>query len=45
VLGDMDDAQRARLSTLERRGRLDDATLMSAVLGTRVRGRADGGTS
>src|SRR5882757_8084567 len=45
VLGDMDDVQRARLSTLERRGRLDDATLMSAVLGTRVRGRADGGTS
>jgi hypothetical protein len=41
VLGDMDDAQRARLSTLERRGRLDDATLMSAVLGTRVRGRTD----
>jgi hypothetical protein len=45
VLGDMDDAQRARLSTLERRGRLDDATLMSAVLEARVRGRADGGTS
>jgi hypothetical protein len=41
VLGDMDDAQRARLSTLERQGRLDDATLMSAVLATRVRGRTD----
>jgi hypothetical protein len=45
VLGDMDDAQRARLSTLERQGRLDHATLMSAVLGTRVRGRTDRGTS
>jgi hypothetical protein len=45
VLGDMDDAQRARLATLERQGRLDDATLMSAVLGTCVRGRTDSGTS
>jgi Helix-turn-helix domain len=44
VLGDMDDAQRARLSTLERQGCLDDATLMSAVLRTRVRGRTDRGT-
>jgi len=41
VLGEMDDAQRSRLSTLERQGRLDDETLMSAVLRTRVRGRAD----
>jgi hypothetical protein len=31
VLGEMNDAQRSRLSTLERQGRLDDATLMKAV--------------
>jgi DNA-binding transcriptional MocR family regulator len=36
VLGEMNDAQRSRLSTLERQGRLDDETLMSAVLGVRV---------
>jgi hypothetical protein len=41
VLGDMDDTQRSRLSALERQGRLDNETLMSAVLRTRVRGRAD----
>jgi Helix-turn-helix domain len=35
VLGEMSDAQRARLSTLERQGRLDDETLGSAVLATR----------
>jgi DNA-binding transcriptional MocR family regulator len=39
VLGDMDDGQRSRLSTLERQGRLDNETLMTAVLGVRVRGR------
>lgn len=36
VLGEMNDAQRSRLSTLERQGRLDDETLVSAVLGVRV---------
>jgi hypothetical protein len=35
VLGDMSDAQRARLSTLERQGRLNDETLESAVLAVR----------
>jgi len=35
VLGEMSDAQRARLSTLERQGRLDDETLGSAVLAIR----------
>jgi hypothetical protein len=32
VLGEMSDAQRARLTTLERQGRLDDDTLASAIL-------------
>ena len=36
VLGEMNDAQRSRLSTLERQGRLDDATLMKAVLEIRL---------
>jgi hypothetical protein len=36
VLGEMNDAQRARLSTLERQGRLDDETLMTAVLAIRI---------
>jgi DNA-binding transcriptional ArsR family regulator len=35
VLGDMSDTQRARLSTLERQGRLNDETLASAVLAVR----------
>jgi DNA-binding transcriptional MocR family regulator len=35
VIGAMNDAQRSRLSTLERQGRLDDATLTSAVLAAR----------
>jgi len=35
VLGEMNDAQRSRLSTLERQGRLDDETLRTAVLATR----------
>jgi DNA-binding transcriptional MocR family regulator len=35
VLGDMSDAQRARLSTLERQGQLNDETLESAVLAVR----------
>lgn len=37
VLGEMNAELRSRLSTLERQGRLDDETLMSAVLGVRVR--------
>jgi hypothetical protein len=37
ILGDMNDAQRARLSTLERQGRLDDVTLATAVLAVRIR--------
>jgi hypothetical protein len=41
VLGDMNDALRSRLSTLERQGCLDNETLMKAVLGVRVRGRDD----
>jgi hypothetical protein len=36
VLGEMNDAQRSRLCTLERQGRLDDATLMTAVLAIRI---------
>jgi hypothetical protein len=32
VLGEMSDAQRERLTKLERQGRLDDATLATAVL-------------
>ena len=32
LLGEMNDAQRSRLSTLERQGRLDDATLGKAIL-------------
>jgi hypothetical protein len=36
VLGEMNDAQRARLSTLERQGRLDDETLLAAVLAVRL---------
>lgn len=32
VLGEMNDAQRARLTTLERQHRLDDETLASAIL-------------
>ena len=35
VLGEMNDAQRSRLSTLERQGRLDDQTLRTAILATR----------
>jgi hypothetical protein len=35
VLGEMNDAQRSRPSTLERQGRLDDETLRTAVLATR----------
>jgi hypothetical protein len=35
VLGEMNDAQRARLSMLERQGCLDDETLQSAVLAVR----------
>jgi hypothetical protein len=31
LLGEMNDAQRSRLSTLERQGRLDDATLGKAI--------------
>jgi hypothetical protein len=36
VLGEMNDVQRSRLSTLERQGRLDDETLQSAVLAIRI---------
>jgi hypothetical protein len=36
LLGEMNDAQRSRLSTLERQGRLDDETLMNAVLAIRL---------
>jgi hypothetical protein len=36
VLGEMNDAQRARLSTLERQGQLDDETLTTAVLAIRI---------
>jgi hypothetical protein len=36
VLGEMSDAQRARLSTLERQGGLDDETLASAVSAIRL---------
>jgi hypothetical protein len=36
LLGEMNDAQRSRLSTLERQGCLDDATLMNAVLEIRL---------
>lgn len=36
VLGEMNDAQRARLSTLERQGSLDDETLTNAVLQIRL---------
>jgi hypothetical protein len=36
VLGEMNDAQRSRLSMLERLGRLDAETLNSAVLATRL---------
>jgi DNA-binding transcriptional MocR family regulator len=36
VLGEMNDSQRSRLSTLERQGRLDDETLTSAVLAVRL---------
>jgi hypothetical protein len=36
MLGEMNDAQRSRLSTLERQGRLDDETLMNAVLAIRL---------
>jgi hypothetical protein len=36
VLGEMNDGQRSRLSTLERQGRLDDATLIKAVLEIRL---------
>jgi hypothetical protein len=32
LLGEMNDAQRSRLSTLEGQGRLDDATLGKAIL-------------
>ena len=38
VLGEMNDSQRSRLSTLERQGRLDDEALMNAVLQTRLGG-------
>jgi DNA-binding transcriptional MocR family regulator len=36
VLGEMNDAQRSRLCTLERQGRLDDETLQTAVLAIRI---------
>jgi hypothetical protein len=36
LLGEMNDTQRSRLSTLERQGRLDDETLMNAVLAIRL---------
>jgi hypothetical protein len=36
VLGEMNDAQRSHLSTLERQGRLDDETLLTAVLAIRI---------
>jgi DNA-binding transcriptional ArsR family regulator len=36
VLGEMNDAHRSRLCTLERQGRLDDETLMNAVLEIRL---------
>jgi DNA-binding transcriptional MocR family regulator len=36
LLGAMNDAQRSRLSTLERQGRLDDETLTNAVLAARL---------
>jgi hypothetical protein len=36
VLGEMNHAQRSRLSTLERQGRLDDETLKSVVLAVRL---------
>jgi hypothetical protein len=36
VLGAMNDAQRSRLSTLERQGQLDDETLAHAVLAVRL---------
>jgi hypothetical protein len=36
VLGEMNDAQRARLSTLERQGNLDDETLANAILQIRI---------
>ena len=39
VLGEMNDAQRSRLSQLERQRRLDDETLTSAVLAVRLSGR------
>jgi hypothetical protein len=35
ILGGMSDAQRARITTLQRRGELDDATLASAVAAAR----------
>ena len=39
VLGEMNEAQRSRLCTLERQGRLDDETLRSAVLAIRIEHR------
>lgn len=36
VLGEMNDAQRARLITLERQGRLDNETLTNAILQIRI---------
>jgi hypothetical protein len=36
ILGEMNDAQRSRLSTLEQQGRLDDETLQTAVLAIRI---------
>jgi Helix-turn-helix domain len=39
VLGDMNDNQRARLSTLERQGKLDEETLYAAVLQARSANR------
>jgi hypothetical protein len=38
VLGEMNDAQRSRLTTLERQGRLDDETLRNAILEIRLGG-------
>jgi hypothetical protein len=36
ILGEMNDAQRSRLCTLERQGRLDNETLQTAILAIRI---------
>ncbi|SHH41080.1 helix-turn-helix domain-containing protein [Bradyrhizobium erythrophlei] len=41
VLGEMNEAQRSRLCTLERQGRLDDETLRIAVLAIRIEQRGN----